>query len=62
MSVILVLMIFAVFISIDYLRNRNKVPQVAMQEAPLAAALVAPGALVEGFHVPDRLRFHALRL
>lgn len=58
MTVILVLMIFAVFISIDYIRNRNKVPQVAMEEAQLAAAPVSLGALVEGFHVPERLRFH----
>ena len=58
MTVILVLMIFAVFISIDYLRNRNKAPQIAMEEAPLATAPVQLGALVEGFHMPERLRFH----
>ena len=58
MTVILVLMIFAVFISIDYLRNRNKAPQIAMEEAPLVAAPMPLGALVEGFHVPERLRFH----
>jgi glycine cleavage system H protein len=57
MTVILVLMIFAVFISIDYLRNRGKAPQIAMEEAPIAAP-VPLGALVEGFHVPERLRFH----
>jgi glycine cleavage system H protein len=57
MTVILVLMIFAVFISIDYLRNRGKAPQIAMQEAPLAAPIPL-GALIEGFHVPERLRFH----
>ena len=57
MTVILVLMIFAVFISIDYLRNRGKAPQIAMEEAPLAAP-VPLGALVEGFRVPERLRFH----
>lgn len=58
MTVILVLMIFAVFISIDYLRNRNKAPQIAMEEAPLTAAPLQLGDLVEGFHVPERLRFH----
>lgn len=58
MTVILVLMIFAVFISIDYLRNRGKAPQIAMEEAPFAGAPVQLGALVEGFHVPERLRFH----
>jgi len=58
MTVILVLMIFAVFISIDYLRNRNKAPQIAMEEAPIVAAPMQLGALVEGFHVPERLRFH----
>jgi glycine cleavage system H protein len=59
MTVILVLMIFAVFIAIDYLRNRNRVPQIAMEEGPVAVAPVQLGALVEGFHVPERLRFHA---
>jgi len=58
MTVILVLMIFAVFISIDYLRNRNRAPQIAMEEAPIVAAPMSLGALVEGFHVPERLRFH----
>lgn len=58
MTVILVLMIFAVFISIDYLRNRNKAPQIAMEEVPMATAPMQLGALVEGFHVPERLRFH----
>jgi glycine cleavage system H lipoate-binding protein len=58
MTVILVLMIFAVFISIDYLRNRNRVPQIAMEERPVAVAPMQLGAVVEGFHVPERLRFH----
>lgn len=58
MTVILVLMIFAVFIAIDYLPNRNKAPQIAMEESPVVAAPVPLGALVEGFHVPERLRFH----
>jgi len=58
MTVILVLMIFAVFISIDYLRNRNKAPQIAMEAAPVVVAPMPLGALVEGFHVPERLRFH----
>jgi glycine cleavage system H protein len=58
MTVILVLMIFAVFISIDYLRNRNKVPQIALEERPVAVAPMQLGAVVEGFHVSERLRFH----
>jgi glycine cleavage system H protein len=58
MTVILVLMIFAVFISIDYLRNRNRVPQIALEERPVAVAPMQLGAVVEGFHVPERLRFH----
>jgi hypothetical protein len=58
MTVIFVLMIFAVFISIDYLQNRGKAPQIAMEDAPVAVVPVPLGALVEGFHVPERLRFH----
>jgi glycine cleavage system H protein len=58
MTVILVLMIFAVFISIDYLRNRGKDPQIVMEEAPVTVTPAPLGALVEGFHVPERLRFH----
>jgi glycine cleavage system H protein len=58
MTVILVLMIFAIFIGIDYLRNRNKAPQVALEEAAVVPEPAPLGALVEGFHVPERLRFH----
>ncbi len=58
MTVILVLMIFAVFIAIDYVRNRNKAPQIAMEERRAVAEAAPLGILVEGFHVPERLRFH----
>jgi glycine cleavage system H protein len=61
MVLIFVLVTFGVFIAIDYLRNRNKEPQIAMEmeEGLVAVAPMQLEAVVEGFHVPERLRFHA---
>jgi glycine cleavage system H protein len=59
MTLILVLLMFGTFIAIDYFRNRHNVPQVARESAPLAAARTSLGGFVEGFHVPENLRYHA---
>jgi len=59
MTLIFVLLTFSVFIAIDYIRNRHKVPQIAMEPRSLAVAPVQLGTVVEGFHVPERLRYHA---
>jgi glycine cleavage system H protein len=58
MTVILILLMFASFIAIDYLRNRNRVPQVVAEAVPRVAAGIPLGAYVEGFHVPEDLRYH----
>jgi glycine cleavage system H protein len=59
MTVILVLLMFATFILIDYLRTRRTAPHVAA--ANVAAAVSRPalsGEFVEGFLVPAKLRYH----
>lgn len=58
MTVILILLMFASFIAIDYLRNRNRVPQVVAEAVARVAAGIPLGAYVEGFHVPENLRYH----
>jgi glycine cleavage system H protein len=60
MTVILVLMTFAIFLLIDYFRSQKQVLNVAVQPAVAreAAPRVVP-ALVAGFEVPDNMRYHA---
>jgi glycine cleavage system H lipoate-binding protein len=58
MTVILVLLMFATFIAIDYIRNRNKVPHAAAEAVPRAATGVSQGEFVDGFHVPENRRYH----
>lgn len=58
MTVILVLLMFGTFIAIDYFRNRNRVPQLATAAVPRPAVGVSLGEFVEGFHVPENLRYH----
>jgi len=61
MTVLLVLMIFAIFLTIDFFYSKAKHP--ALQVAPAiskqatAAARLKP-SLVGGFSVPDNLRYH----
>jgi glycine cleavage system H lipoate-binding protein len=62
MTVLLVLAIFAIFLTIDYFYSNAKHP--IMRVAPVisrARALPAPNAkpnLIGGFSVPDNLRYH----
>jgi glycine cleavage system H protein len=59
MTVIMVLLTFAIFLMIDYIRGHK---HVSKQPAPrIAARTVAPRipALVAGFEVPENLRYHA---
>ena len=58
MTVILVLLMFAIFIAIDYVRNSNKSSQAATEALPCPATGVSHGDFVEGFHVPENLRYH----
>jgi glycine cleavage system H protein len=59
MTVILVLVTFAIFITIDYLRNRKRVPQLAEEKPPVVRRAIPMGNFVEGFFVPEDLRYHA---
>jgi glycine cleavage system H protein len=62
MSVLLVLLMFAVFVAIDYLRTRQRgeeplvAPAKRMEAVPVLAA--AAPAYVGGFRVPKNLRYH----
>lgn len=59
MTLILVLLMFAVFIGIDYLRSRHAMKQLALQPARAAAPRgVSASEFVEGFHVPANVRYH----
>lgn len=60
MTVILVLMTFAIFLLIDYFRSRKQLAQVVSRPAVAneAAARIVP-ALVAGFQVPENVRYHA---
>ena len=59
MTLILVLLMFGTFIAIDYFRNRHRPPQVAEQKLPQSAPHFSLGDYVEGFHVPETVRYHA---
>jgi glycine cleavage system H protein len=60
MTLILVLLMFAIFIGIDYLRSRHAVKPLVMEPAQAAAPRHLPaGEFVEGFLVPANVRYHA---
>lgn len=60
MTLILVLLMFAIFIGIDYWRSRHAVKQMTAQPIRAVAAGTAPdGEFVEGFLVPTNVRYHA---
>lgn len=59
MTVILMLTMFAIFLTIDYLRKGKEVTQSAEagQEAALASPRMLP-SIVAGFDLPDNRRYH----
>lgn len=59
MTLILVLLMFGAFILIDYLRSRRTAPQLAVEAVPVSSRTAPSGEFVEGFHVPEKLRYHA---
>lgn len=60
MTVILVLMTFALFLTIDYVRSRKQVvKQPAVQPVVLENEPRVVPALVAGFQVPENVRYHA---
>jgi glycine cleavage system H lipoate-binding protein len=61
MTVLLVLITFAIFLLIDYFRTRHAVVQPALQVSAAKHDSVLPRlqpALVGGFEVPENLRYH----
>ena len=59
MTVILVLFTFAVFILIDYWLAYKEATQVVTAEAPRKPVAAIEPAFVEGFLVPETVRYHA---
>jgi glycine cleavage system H lipoate-binding protein len=61
MTVILVLFTFITFLVIDYFLSRKKAPVFAAQQRPVRALAELPRLLpnmVNGFQVPENVRFH----
>src|SRR5271165_1875550 len=59
MTVIMVLLTFAIFLLVDYARGQKQlVKQPVQQNAREVAARVVP-AMVAGFQVPENVRYHA---
>lgn len=60
MTVILIVLTFAVFIVVDLVMNRKRVPVVAAEVArePVAAP-VEVGEIIGGFAVPSHVRYHS---
>jgi glycine cleavage system H protein len=57
MTVLLVIITFAVFITVDWLLHRHRVPVVHMAGAE-APAPTAEDEILYGFHVPKGLKYH----
>ena len=58
MTVIMVLLTFAVFLAIDYIRSQKIAKQPALATAGLEAPARVASTLVAGFRVPDNVRYH----
>lgn len=59
MTVIMVLLTFAIFLLIDYVRGQELVKHPVLQTASRATAPRIVPALVAGFEVPENVRYHA---
>jgi glycine cleavage system H protein len=60
MTVIMLLLTFAIFLLIDYVRGQKQVAvQPVVRMVPAAAESRVVPALVGGFEVPDNVRYHA---
>ena len=61
MTVLLVLMMFAIFLTIDFFYAKAKHPALQVAPAMTKQAATAPRlkpSMVGGFSVPDNLRYH----
>lgn len=58
MTVALLLVTFLAFVLIDYILSRKQAPKIAKAEAPAPAAPFLQPAFVDGFAVPEELRYH----
>jgi glycine cleavage system H protein len=58
MTVLLLLATFLTFALIDYILSRKQAPKLAKAEAPAPAAPFLQPAYVDGFAVPEQLRYH----
>lgn len=59
MAVLLLLIMFAVFLTIDYIRNRKRVLEPArLPEPEIVPAPRLQPSFVSGFEVPSNLRYH----
>jgi glycine cleavage system H protein len=58
MAVLLILATFFVFLVVDWILNRNKVPQVQSGPAEAPRPSLLSSASIEGVIVPDQLRYH----
>lgn len=59
MTVIMVLLTFAIFLLIDYARGRNLATQPVLQSVRRESAPRMVPAMVAGFQVPENVRYHA---
>src|ERR1051325_1799229 len=60
MTVIMVLLTFAIFLSIDYIRGQKQIAkQSSVQPQRRAAVSQIVPAFVAGFEVPENIRYHA---
>jgi|SRR5579871_3909907 len=59
MTVIMVLLTFAIFLLIDYVRSQKLAKQPVVQAATRESVSQIVPALVAGFQVPENLRYHA---
>lgn len=58
MTVLLLIGTFLTFVLIDYLLNRKHAPKVARHEVPSIAPAFMKPAFIDGFAVPEELRYH----
>ncbi len=59
MTVIMVLLTFAIFLAIDYVRGHKAVQQPVLQVARRESEPTLVPAMVAGFKVPENVRYHA---